>query len=79
MIGIQTGLPLPSVWEILSQLTNVHRVHHEYAAPIGFAAPYAHWLEILILGIPCNCSGTYDHILAVDSFTANRSNRDTQW
>ncbi|TYG91317.1 hypothetical protein ES288_A12G252500v1 [Gossypium darwinii] len=76
MIGIQTGLPLPSVWEILSQLTvyfmiedytnywihrslhckwgyeNIHRVHHEYAAPIGFAAPYAHWLEILILGIP---------------------------
>ncbi|GMJ00372.1 sterol-4alpha-methyl oxidase 1-1 [Hibiscus trionum] len=76
MIGIHTGLPLPSVWEILSQLvvyfmiedyTNywlhrflhgkwgyekIHRVHHEYTAPIGFAAPYAHWLEILILGIP---------------------------
>ncbi|KAE8683823.1 Methylsterol monooxygenase 1-1 [Hibiscus syriacus] len=76
MIGIQTGLPLPSVWEILSQLgvyfmvedyTNywlhrflhgkwgydkIHRVHHEYTAPIGFASPYAHWLEILILGIP---------------------------
>ncbi|KAJ9173476.1 hypothetical protein P3X46_016600 [Hevea brasiliensis] len=30
----------------------IHRVHHEYAAPIGFAAPYAHWAEILILGIP---------------------------
>ncbi|KAK8481551.1 hypothetical protein V6N13_096135 [Hibiscus sabdariffa] len=76
MIGIRTGLPLPSVWEMLSQLvvyfmiedyTNywihrflhgkwgyekIHRVHHEYTAPIGFAAPYAHWLEILILGIP---------------------------
>ncbi|KAH7514086.1 hypothetical protein FEM48_Zijuj11G0051200 [Ziziphus jujuba var. spinosa] len=76
MIGIRTGLPLPSGWEILSQLlvyfvvedyTNywihrflhnkwgyekIHRVHHEYAAPIGFAAPYAHWAEILILGIP---------------------------
>ncbi|KAK8496237.1 hypothetical protein V6N13_036376 [Hibiscus sabdariffa] len=76
MIGIQTGLPLPSIWEMLSQLviyfmiedyTNywihrflhgrwgyekIHRVHHEYTAPIGFAAPYAHWLEILILGIP---------------------------
>ncbi|XP_030524620.1 methylsterol monooxygenase 1-1-like isoform X1 [Rhodamnia argentea] len=76
MVGIRTGLPLPSFWEILAQLliyfmiedyTNywlhrwlhckwgyekIHRVHHEYTAPIGFAAPYAHWAEILILGIP---------------------------
>lgn len=76
MIGIRTGLPLPSGWEIIAQLvvyfmvedyTNywihrflhckwgyekIHRVHHEYTAPIGFAAPYAHWAEILILGIP---------------------------
>ena len=76
MIGIRTGLPLPSGWEIVAQLvvyfmvedyTNywihrflhnkwgyekIHRVHHEYTAPIGFAAPYAHWAEILILGIP---------------------------
>ncbi|KAH6767457.1 sterol-4alpha-methyl oxidase 1-1 [Perilla frutescens var. hirtella] len=29
---------------------NIHRVHHEYTAPIGFAAPYAHWAEIIILG-----------------------------
>ncbi|KAK7330696.1 hypothetical protein VNO77_24894 [Canavalia gladiata] len=76
MVGIRTGLPLPSVWEILAQLlvyflvedyTNywihrflhnkwgyekIHRVHHEYAAPIAFSAPYAHWAEVLILGIP---------------------------
>ncbi|WVZ25128.1 hypothetical protein V8G54_003672, partial [Vigna mungo] len=76
IIGIRTGLPLSSGWEILAQLlvyflvedyTNywihrflhngwgyekIHCVHHEYATPIGFAAPYAHWAEILILGIP---------------------------
>ncbi|XP_021280155.1 methylsterol monooxygenase 1-1-like [Herrania umbratica] len=75
-VGIHTSLPLPSFWEVSSQLvvyfliedyTNywlhrllhskwgyekIHYVHHEYSAPIGFAAPYAHWAEILILGIP---------------------------
>ncbi|XP_075641498.1 methylsterol monooxygenase 1-1-like [Castanea sativa] len=76
MIGIRTGLPLPSGWEMFAQLlvyfliedyTNywihrflhnkwgyekIHRVHHEYTAPIGYAAPYAHWAEVLALGIP---------------------------
>ncbi|XP_050237350.1 methylsterol monooxygenase 1-1-like [Mercurialis annua] len=30
----------------------IHHVHHEYSAPIALAAPYAHWAEIVILGIP---------------------------
>uniref|UniRef100_A0ACD5U7L2 Uncharacterized protein n=1 Tax=Avena sativa TaxID=4498 RepID=A0ACD5U7L2_AVESA len=30
----------------------VHRVHHEYSAPVSYAAPYSHWAEVLILGVP---------------------------
>lgn len=29
----------------------VHKVHHEYSAPFGLAAEYAHPLEVLILGL----------------------------
>ncbi|KAH7421000.1 hypothetical protein KP509_13G035600 [Ceratopteris richardii] len=75
-VGIRTSLPLPSIWEILAQLTvyfiiedygnywihrwlhsewgynNIHYKHHEFVAPTSVAAPYAHWLEILLLGFP---------------------------
>lgn len=30
----------------------IHKVHHEYEAPFGLSSPYAHWAEIIILGIP---------------------------
>jgi 4,4-dimethyl-9beta,19-cyclopropylsterol-4alpha-methyl oxidase len=31
----------------------VHRVHHEFAAPFGFVAQYAHWVDVLLLSVPC--------------------------
>ncbi|VAI10414.1 unnamed protein product [Triticum turgidum subsp. durum] len=76
MVGIRTGLPLPSAGEVAAQMLvyllvedylgywihrllhtrwgydNIHRVHHEFTAPFGYAAPYAHWAEVLILGVP---------------------------
>ncbi|MQM05577.1 hypothetical protein Taro_038392 [Colocasia esculenta] len=30
----------------------IHHVHHEFTVPVGFAAPYAHWAELLLLGVP---------------------------
>lgn len=30
----------------------IHYVHHEYPAPMGFAAAHSHWVELLILGFP---------------------------
>ena len=29
---------------------NIHKLHHEFSAPFGLAAEYAHPLEVLILG-----------------------------
>lgn len=31
---------------------NIHYMHHEFTSPMSFAAPYAHWAEVMILGIP---------------------------
>ncbi|KAL6626398.1 hypothetical protein ACP70R_030124 [Stipagrostis hirtigluma subsp. patula] len=31
---------------------NLHHVHHEYIAPMGFAAVHAHWIELLIVAFP---------------------------
>ncbi|KAK6464106.1 hypothetical protein DFJ63DRAFT_317451 [Scheffersomyces coipomensis] len=30
---------------------NIHKIHHKYAAPFGFAAEYAHPAEVMALGI----------------------------
>ncbi|CAD6231334.1 unnamed protein product [Miscanthus lutarioriparius] len=30
----------------------IHRVHHEFTAPTGFAMSYSHWAENLVLSIP---------------------------
>lgn len=43
-----------------------HRVHHDYSATIGFAAPYAHWGSFFSWS--CYCSWPHGYILALDSF-----------
>ncbi|KAG6547617.1 hypothetical protein Mapa_011066 [Marchantia paleacea] len=76
MIGISSGIPLPSLQTAILQLVtyfiiedytnywlhrwlhsewgynNIHRVHHEFAAPLSFASSYSHVAEMLLLGIP---------------------------
>ena len=51
---------------------HIHKIHHEYVAPFGLAAEYAHPLEVLILGLGTIggpfllCAYTKDlHILTV--------------
>ncbi|KAJ0559046.1 putative 4-alpha-methylsterol monooxygenase [Helianthus annuus] len=31
---------------------NIHKVHHEYSAPMGFATLHAHWMDVILFGIP---------------------------
>ncbi|XP_047044154.1 very-long-chain aldehyde decarbonylase GL1-10-like [Lolium rigidum] len=76
MLGIGTGLRLPSAGQTAAQLVvyllvqdyvyywihrvqhtrwvyrKAHRVHHEFSAPFGFVAQYAHWADVLLLGVP---------------------------
>jgi sterol desaturase/sphingolipid hydroxylase (fatty acid hydroxylase superfamily) len=49
---------------------HIHKIHHEYQAPIGMAAEYAHPVETLILGFgtmlgPFIC---FDHIFSMYFF-----------
>lgn len=48
----------------------IHKIHHEYAAPIGMAAEYAHPLETLLLGFGTMLGPflTFDHIFTIYVF-----------
>lgn len=30
----------------------IHYMHHEFTTPVALSSTYAHWLEVLVLGIP---------------------------
>ena len=54
---------------------HIHKLHHEFSAPFGLAAEYAHPIEILVLGMGtvggpllwCWASGGNMHILTMVS------------
>ncbi|TVU32330.1 hypothetical protein EJB05_24055, partial [Eragrostis curvula] len=107
VVGIRTGLPLPSLGETAAQLVvyflvdyvgywihrllhtewgydKIHCVHHEYAAPVGFAAPYAHWAEVIAQGFPAfvgpaiDRAVPHDHLMALVRHPPTRSHRHAQ-
>eukprot|EP00271_Cylindrocystis_brebissonii_P003007 TRINITY_DN13757_c0_g1_i1.p1 TRINITY_DN13757_c0_g1~~TRINITY_DN13757_c0_g1_i1.p1 ORF type:complete len:285 (+),score=46.13 TRINITY_DN13757_c0_g1_i1:76-930(+) len=77
MLDMPSGLPLPSLGELVLSLLvcfmvedygnywlhrwmhadgwlydHIHFKHHEYSTPMSVASTYAHWAEVLLLGIP---------------------------
>lgn len=56
---------------------HIHKLHHEFSAPFGLAAEYAHPIEILVLGLGtvggpllwCYLSGGNMHILTMVRFS----------
>lgn len=63
---------------------HIHKLHHEFSAPFGLAAEYAHPVEILVLGagtvggplLWCYLSGGNMHILTMVSLSGrNRGER----
>lgn len=56
---------------------HIHKLHHEFSAPFGLAAEYAHPIEILVLGMGtvggpllwCWASGGNMHILTMVSLS----------
>ena len=45
---------------------NIHKIHHQYSAPFGLAAEYAHPAEVFILGL-----GTVGSPILFCAFTQN--------
>ena len=52
----------------------IHKIHHEYQAPIGMAAEYAHPLETLLLGFGTMLGPflSFNHIFTIYVFLALR-------